>query len=78
MTKKINPRQVKTGLIYGPIQPPQMKFMSKEEKIKFIDTICPLLSSESKDLFMGMNIIKTESKNLIEFCHIQKKKDKKQ
>ena len=62
MRKKINPRQVKTGLIYGPIQPPQMKFMTKEEKIKFINEIYPLLSSESKDLFMSIDIVKTEKK----------------
>ena len=71
MKTKINPRQIKTGLIYGPIQPPQMKFMSKEEKITYLKD--QNLDDELYDLFMNMDIIKTESKKSIEFLPHTKK-----
>jgi hypothetical protein len=69
MRKKINLRQIKTGLIYGPIQP--VEFMSKEEKIAYLKD--QDFNDDLRDLFLSMNIIKTQSKNSIEFLPHTKK-----
>lgn len=41
-------------------EPPQMKFMTKEEKIAYLKD--QDFNDELRDLFMNMDIIKTEKK----------------